>query len=273
MTASIDAGASLHDKVIIVGCGKMGRDIAAVFLHASYDVDAITKNPDKWPDHRTGIEQSVEDLRHDETAAIGSLAFTRRLEEIDWKRVRLVIESVREDYDLKVATFKKLDRLAPREVILVTNSSSFGISKIAAACNTADRMANLHFFLPAHIAPLVEVVRGKATSDFVISELRSLMKRVGRIPVQVQSDIPGFLANRIQHALMREAWALLDQGIASPQEIDDAVRFGFAYRYVSTGPLMQADIEGLDTELTAAQKVYPQLHNNTTPGTFTKKSR
>jgi 3-hydroxybutyryl-CoA dehydrogenase len=126
-------------------------------------------------------------------------------------------------------------------------------------------MLNLHFFMPAHIVPLVEVVKAGATDPQIAQDTFDLMAQLGRKPVMVQRDIPGFLANRIQHALMREAWSLIESGIATPQDVDKAVRYGFGFRYIAAGPVLQKDLSGLDVHLDASTAMYPDLCNDTKP--------
>src|SRR3712207_1915456 len=136
---------------------------------------------------------------------------------------------------------------------------------IAENCATRGRMANLHFFLPAHLVPGVEVVRGEHTDPAACDRLAEIMSGLGRQVVRVARDVPGFLANRIQHALMREAFHVIDAGLASAEDVDRAVRFCFGFRYVAAGPIMQKELAGLETQLAAAATIYPSLHNGAEP--------
>ena len=133
---------------------------------------------------------------------------------------------------------------------------------------TQNRMLGLHFFMPAHLAPLVEVVCSEATDPGLAEDVLSLMKQLGKKPVLVKKDIPGFLANRIQHALMREALSLVERGIATPKDVDDAVRYGFGFRYIAAGPLRQKDLTGLDTQYSAGVTIYPDLCNDSSPSPY-----
>jgi 3-hydroxybutyryl-CoA dehydrogenase len=129
-------------------------------------------------------------------------------------------------------------------------------------------MLGLHFFMPAHLAPLVEVICSEATEPRLAGEVYDLMKRLGKKPVLLKRDIPGFLANRIQHALMREALSLVEKGIATPEDVDDAVRYGFGFRYIASGPLRQKDLTGLDTQYAAGVAIYPDLCNDSSPSPY-----
>src|SRR6185436_796217 len=146
---------------------------------------------------------------------------------------------------------------APREAVLASNSSSFPISDIARGLKTQERMLGLHFFLPAHLVPLVEVIRGKRTREGLAESMAREMRRLGKVPVLVRKDIPGFLANRLQHAMSREALSLIDAGIATPEDIDAAIRYGFGFRFVAAGHCLQRDHAGLDVHAAAAATMYP----------------
>ncbi len=119
--------------------------------------------------------------------------------------------------------------------------------------------------MPAHLVPLVEVVCGAATDPAIARELAGFMRSTGKVPVVVKKDLPGFLANRLQHALAREAYALIDSGVATAEDVDAAVRFGFGFRYLAAGPLLQKDHAGIDVHAAAAATMYPDLATNTVP--------
>ena len=127
-------------------------------------------------------------------------------------------------------------------------------------------MANLHFFLPAHLVPGVEVVKGEQTDDATCERLAEIMASLGRVPIRVARDVPGFLANRIQHAMVREAFNCIDEGLATPEDVDKAVRFTFGMRIMGAGPILQKELAGLETQVAAATTIYPSLTNRTAPG-------
>jgi 3-hydroxybutyryl-CoA dehydrogenase len=250
-------------SVVIIGCGIMGCDVAAIFLSHGWKVQAVARDTGKWNQRIAQIAKSV--------AQLGAEMATERLllvpsaEEVQWDGVNFALESVPEDFETKRALFAELDRLVPPEIPLLTNTSGFRISEIARDCATRHRMGGLHFFLPAHLVPAVEVVRGEFTEAWVVKRLSAIMKSVGRVPINVARDVPGFLANRIQHALMREAFAVIDEGLGTPEDVDAAVRFGFGFRYVAAGPILQKELSGLDTQLAAGRSIYPSLHNGSQP--------
>jgi 3-hydroxybutyryl-CoA dehydrogenase len=181
-----------------------------------------------------------------------------------WDDASIVIENLAENLALKQVLFRELDTRVPAHIPLGSNSSSYPISNIAAGLPSRRRMFGTHFFMPAEIVPLVEVVLG-ADSDPVLGQrVCELFGAMKKKPVLVKKDIAGFLANRMQHALMREALSLIDAGIASPEDVDLAVRYSFGFRYAAVGPILQKEISGWDTTLRAGTEIYPTLCNTPT---------
>ena len=187
------------------------------------------------------------------------------LAEVHWDDVALTVECVTEDLAVKQTVFAALEQLAPADAVLTSNSSGFPISAIARGLSTAHRMLGLHFFMPAHLVPLVEVVLGPDSDPARADWLCDVMRACGSVPVRVRKDKPGFLANRLQHALSREAFALIDEGVASAEDVDAAVRFGFGFRYLAAGPVLQRDHAGIDVHCAAAATMYPTLCNDALP--------
>ncbi|MCD0504581.1 3-hydroxyacyl-CoA dehydrogenase family protein, partial [Bordetella petrii] len=197
--------------------------------------------------------------------AASYVATAPSLDAVPWAGVGLVIECIPERLDLKQALFAELERRAPPHAILASNSSSFPISAIGKGLATRARMLGLHFFMPAHLVPLVEVVLCEASGMQHADALIAFMRRCGMVPVKVRKDLPGFLANRLQHALSREAFDLIDQGIASPEDVDAAVRFGFGFRFLAAGPVLQRDHAGIDVHAAAGATMYPSFCNSDRP--------
>ena len=183
------------------------------------------------------------------------------MHDINWTNVKLVVECIPERLDSKKTLFAELEQFVNTDTILASNSSSFPISAISEGLKTAHRMIGLHFFMPAHLIPCVEVVYGSQTNHAIAQQLTEVMTSCAMVPVQVKKDLPGFLANRLQHALSREAFAMIDAGIATPEDIDKAVRFGFGFRYLAAGPVMQRDHAGIEIHAAAGASIYPSLNN------------
>jgi 3-hydroxybutyryl-CoA dehydrogenase len=247
-------------SVAIIGGGKMGGDIAVVFAAGGWQ--AHVQEPDARV--RAALPQRWR-------AALGTARAARMLhvhetlDALPWPDIALVIETVPENLALKQALFRKIEALARPAAILASNSSSFRISEIATKLRRPQRAAGMHWGTPAHIAPIVEVVRGKATSTRTMGQINRWLRALGKLPVNLSRDITGMLVNRMQHAMMREAFALIDRGIATPQDIDLAVRYGYGFRYIAAGPLRQRDMNGLVIHREAAAQIYPTLHNGAKP--------
>jgi len=250
-----------QQRAAIVGGGIMGADIAAIFAAGGHAVDVVQR-PGKTRDSlEERIAKAIAQLDGSDTDVVPHDAIS----DVPWEDAGIVVECVNEDLALKRHIFSELEGLAPPDIPLSSNSSGYPISRIGEGLKTARRMLGLHFFMPAHMVPLVEVVKSGATDAAVAQSVFDLMARLGRKPVMVKKDIPGFLANRIQHALMREAWSLIERGIGTPEDVDTAVRYGFGFRYIAAGPILQKDMSGLDVNLAASQVVYPDLCNDATP--------
>jgi len=249
-------------KGVVVGGGTMGADIAAIFIAHGLNADVVEMNPAV----RRGLPARVTTAaREVGVEKRGTLKVLDAIDGVGWTGVGIVIECVFEDIEVKREVFSELDRAAPEGVPLCSNSSGLPISRIALGTATAERMAGLHFFMPGHLVPCVEVIRGDATSDGTIDAVFEMMVGLGKKPVRVQKDVPGFLANRIQHAMMREAISLVEQGFASAEDVDTAVRYGFGFRYVAAGPLLQKDLAGIDIHCAAAATMYRYLCNDDEP--------
>jgi len=252
-------------KAAVIGGGVMGADIAAIFVSGGWSVH-IAEPSEKT---RKALPKRIKnDLEKLKAKKEGIFSAVSKMEEIPWEEIEIAIEAVPEKLETKRQVFAQMEKLSRKGIPLTSNSSGFPISEVGKHLKTRDRMLGLHFFMPAHLAPLVEVVCSEATDPRLAEHVHSLMKQLGKKPVLVKKDIPGFLANRIQHALMREALSLVEKGVATPEDVDDAVRYGFGFRYVAAGPLRQKDLTGLDTQYSAGVTIYPDLCNDSAPSSY-----
>jgi len=174
-----------------------------------------------------------------------------------------VVEAVSENLALKQSIFKQLDKICRPETILSTNTSVISITEIASQASNKARIVGTHFWNPPHLIPLVEVIPGEETTSDTVTLAVSLLTDVGKHPVRVKRDVPGFVGNRLQHALWREAISIVDQGIAEAAEVDEVVKMGFGIRLPVLGPLENADLVGL--ELTHAIHDYILKHLEASP--------
>ena len=252
-----------RSRAVVVGGGTMGADVAVVLCRGGCRTIVVEANAERRPKVPELVANGLSQLRA--VAQLEKLTVVASLQDIDWSQVDVVIECIPERLDIKQALFQELEALARPNTLLASNSSSFPISAIAQGLRSAQRMLGLHFFMPAHLTPLVEVVCGEASNLECAHNLHAFMRQCGMVPVLVKKDLPGFLANRLQHALAREAFALIDAGVATPEDVDAAVRFGFGFRFLAAGPVLQRDHAGLEVHCAAGATMYPSLAANTEP--------
>ncbi len=250
-------------KVVVLGTGTMALGIAAGFISSGCGLILLGRNIERAEaliseimDLAKGLSSGSADISPNQIQTGTIEGWT------DWSDVALVLETVTENLALKQTIFASLDKRVPAHIPIGSNSSGFPISQISHSLKTAQRMFNMHYFMPAHIVPLVEVVLGKTSDPLMAKKVCGFFEETGKKPVLVNKDIPGFLANRIQHALMREALAMVNDGIATPEDVDTAVRYSFGFRYAAVGPMTQKEISGWEGMAIAAKEIYPSLSNN-----------
>ena len=244
-------------RVLIIGGGTMGCGVAVVFLAGGWEVDVVSPTPATRETFAHRATQGLARMR--KTLDPARLNTHADYTSVRWAEIELVVENVNENLALKQQVFTDLARLSSPRTPLTSNSSSYPISEIAVGLPTQDRMLGLHFYMPAFLVPLVEVVRAEATDVALAEQVGEWMWALGKRPVQVKRDIEGFLANRIQHALIREAVNMLEMGVASAPDIDAAIRYSFGFRLAAAGPLMQREHAGWDMSHAVATSLYPHL--------------
>ncbi|MGV3722218.1 MAG: 3-hydroxyacyl-CoA dehydrogenase family protein, partial [Actinomycetota bacterium] len=178
----------------------------------------------------------------------------------------LVIEAVSENLELKRALFREIGDYAPKDAVLASNTSSFVPSLLSAAAGRPERFLVAHYWNPAHLIPLVELVPSSETAPEVVEALCALYERLGKKPVVVRKEVLGFIGNRLQFALLREALSLVESGVATPEDIDTVVRSSFGRRLPVTGLFHTADLAGLDVLLAICRVLFPDLAANEAPG-------
>jgi 3-hydroxybutyryl-CoA dehydrogenase len=248
----------------VIGGGKMGCDISAVLAAAGWEVHCQEPEPRMRTSLPVRFRNALKPLRAPK-ATPARFHIHEQLDTIPWQQAALVIEAVPEQLPLKQALFAKVEALAPRSAILTTNTSSLRLADVMRKVRHKDRVAILHWATPANISPLIEVVRGTRTSPGTIRRINEWMRKLGKIVVNLNRDVPGMIVNRAQHAMMRECFSLVDKGICSLEDIDVAVRYGFGFRYVVCGPVRQRDLNGLVINYRAATQIYPTLNNSRVP--------
>jgi 3-hydroxybutyryl-CoA dehydrogenase len=250
-------------RVGVLGAGLMGGGIAEVFAAAGAGVRVFDPAAEALRSLGPRIESSLAARGLPVEAAarvtpVGSLAAAA-------DGADLVIEAAPEDLGLKRDLFAQLDAAAPPSAILATNSSAISTGEIAAATRRPERVAGTHWWNPAGLVDLVEVIEAEATSAATIARTVAILRAVGKTPVHVRRDLPGFVGNRLQHALRREALGLVDAGVCSPADVDRVARMVLAPRLAAFGLIEQADREGLDRVARMQEALAPHLERSGNP--------
>ncbi len=252
-------------RIAVIGAGLMGHGIAQEFAVAGYEVTLNDLSAERLARAIEAMRANLRQLAdlglvppERATAAPNEVRTTSDLAAAA-ADADVVIEAVFEDLPLKQRVFADLDRLAPPRAILASNSSSFMPSVLAAATGRPDRVLVAHYFNPPHLLPLVEVVRGPQTSDETVATMAALLRHIGKRPAIIQKEAPGFVGNRLQMALFREALAIVEAGIASPEDVDVVVKNGFGRRLAAAGPFEVFALAGLDLVLAVAEQLMPVI--------------
>jgi len=250
------------ERVAVVGAGLMGHGIAQVFAEAGRRVAVWDPDPAARATVAERVGANLRAIGHGQDA-VARIAVHDSLESAVGD-AEVVIEAAPEDLPLKQELFERLDRLAPAGTMLATNTSVMSVGEIGARATRRGRVLGTHWWNPPYLIPLVEVVQAEATGEGVVRRMLDLLVEVGKTPVHVRRDVPGFVGNRLQHALWREAIAIVAAGICDAETVDTVVKQSFGRRLAVLGPLENADLVGLD--LTLAIHDYLLPHLDSTPG-------
>lgn len=264
-------------KVAVLGAGIMGIGIAQTFAMKGHQVMMIYVYDDK--ERAKPIETMTQNLRiladngvidkGDIPEITGKVCFTESLEEAA-AFADIIFECIVENLAVKQEYFAILDGLCPPKTILATNTSAISITQIAEKSKHKERIIGTHYWNPAYLMPLVEVIRTEYISDEVVKETCCLLEDAGKKPVIVQKDVPGFLANRMQHALLREAISIVERGIATAEDVDKAIKYGFGMRIGIRPPMEVIDAGGTDLTYSIHEYLFPHIENSTEPSKLLK---
>lgn len=257
-------------NILICGAGMMGKNIAFVFAsNPDFTVSLYDLYPaDVEAGIRTNTQQLMEKgvLTEEELKdRLSRISFIMDMDGEQVKQADLVVEAVFEDMQVKRDTFDKLEQRVRADTILCTNSSVMSPSEISSRLKHRERFAGTHFWNPAHLIPLVEVIKSDATSAETAQAVMEVLASVGKHPVLCKKDVPGFIANRMQHALWREAISIVEHGIADAKTVDEAVRYSFGLRLPQLGPMENADMVGTDLTYSIHDYIFHDLENLHTP--------
>jgi 3-hydroxybutyryl-CoA dehydrogenase len=241
---------TLPREVAVVGAGIMGAGIARIFADGGASVSLMARR-----------EESLAAARERAGEAV---AMTTDLDEA-LTGAELVVETIVEEVEPKRTVLARAEELAAPGAILTTNTSSLSVDEVGGELERPERFAGLHFLNPPELVQVVEIVGGARTAPQTLETLRAWMEELGKAPVVVRLDVPGFVVNRLQYALLREAYALVDAGVCSFEDVDRAVTAGLGARWAAIGPFQTMDLAGLDVHAAVAENLWPELATTSRP--------
>ena len=241
---------NLPRKVAVVGAGTMGAGIARIFADGGASVRLTARRQESLDAARERAGESVRTTTDLDEA----------LTDAD-----LVVETIVEEVDPKRAVLACAEELAAPDAILTTNTSSLSLDAVGGELQRPERFAGLHFLNPPELVQVVEIVGGARTAAETLQTLTAWMENLGKAPVVVRVDVPGFVVNRLQYALLREAYALVDAGVCSFEDVDRAVTAGLGARWAAIGPFQTMDLAGLDVHAAVAENLWPELATTSKP--------
>ena len=260
-------------NILICGSGMMGKGIAQIFSGCE-DIN-ITMYDICEADIYPSIESSLNQLKYkgiltDKEVAerLSRIKFTTDINSEDVKNADLVVECVFENMEIKQNLFLQLEGICRVDTIFATNTSVMSPTEIAAKIKHKERLVGTHFWNPAFLIPLVEVVKSNYTSDEVAETTMNILFKAGKKPVLCKKDVPGFIANRMQHALWREAISIVENGIADAKTVDEAVKYSFGLRLPQLGPIENADMVGTDLTLNIHNYIFNDLESSKEPSSL-----
>ncbi|WP_108839164.1 3-hydroxyacyl-CoA dehydrogenase family protein [Tateyamaria sp. Alg231-49] len=235
-------------RIAVIGGGLMGHGIALTFARAGHDVTVTDPNTDMLNSVPVRVSESMALLGADEAEVANAL---RRIElagavQDAVQKADYVFEAAPEKLELKQSIFAEIETHAPESAVLASNTSVIQITKIMEGLNGRHRALGTHWWNPPHMIPLVEVVKTEWTDSTLADGMVTLLGDAGKTPVMVEKDVPGFIGNRLQHALWREAISLVENGICTAEAVDDVVKASFGRRLAVLGPLENADLVGIE---------------------------
>ncbi|ASJ73731.1 3-hydroxyacyl-CoA dehydrogenase family protein [Granulosicoccus antarcticus] len=260
-------------QIGVIGAGLMGHGIALTMARAGYQV--IVSDPDAATRKscKSRITDSMQAMSCTETDVIESTARISVCESIGEavEGATFVFEAAPEKLALKQDIFKQIEALAPADAVLASNTSVIQITLIMQNLDLRERALGTHWWNPPHLIPLVEVIKTQWTHDEVAQSMMELLHEVGKTPVLVEKDVPGFIGNRLQHALWREAISLVENGVCDAAAVDTVIRSSFGRRLAVLGPLENADLVGTDLTLDIHENVLFDLESRQGPSPYLEK--
>ena len=255
----------MKETIAVIGAGMMGQACSQAFLMAGYQVRLQSIDDELFRGVRDRVRHDLEFLAErglgspDEVdGTVSRLTTTSDLAEA-LDGADFVLECIFENLDAKRALFRQMEALVGPEVILATNTSVIRISEIAEACSHPGRVVGAHWWTPAYLMPIVEIIPGEETTQDTVDRATRLMAEAGKLPVYVKKDAPGFIGNRLLHALYREAMYIVEQGIADPEMVDLVLKYGPGARFQVMAAFEHLDMVGLDLGCAVEGYLWPHL--------------
>ena len=253
----------MMERIAIIGAGLMGHGLALVFADGGHDVTVFDPVPEARATVKDRIATTLRSLGKDE-AATGRVTVVTQLADAA-ADADMVIEAAPEKLELKQALFAELEAAARPDALLCSNTSVILIGRIAGRLRTKHRVLGTHWWNPPYLVPLVEVIEAADTRPENIARVIALLERLGKVAVHVRKDVPGFVGNRLQHALWREAISLVERGVCDAETVDRVVKNSFGRRLAVLGPLENADLVGTDLTLDIHRQVLADLEDSHAP--------
>ncbi|WP_342539467.1 3-hydroxyacyl-CoA dehydrogenase NAD-binding domain-containing protein [Sporosarcina sp. FSL K6-1540] len=260
------------EKLAIIGCGTMGHSIALSAAWAGIEVKISGMNEQDLATADKGLRNKLTVMVHNDlfNEAMAEeirkrIVFSTSLEEIV-QEATFIIEVIPENSQMKRELYKEVEAICSKDTVLASNTSGFTPTSLAEEMEYPNRFIVTHFWNPGHLIPLVEVVKGEKTDQVTIERAMNLLNEMNKKPILINKEVPGFIGNRLQYALFREAQSLLDEGVATKEDIDAAVTYSIGRRLPITGPLMTADMGGLDVFSAISNYLFEDLSNESKSG-------
>lgn len=260
------------EKLSIIGCGTMGHSIALAAAWSGIDVKLYGVNEQDLLNAKKGLGDKIQvmvynDLFNEVEAGVifQRIQMSTSLEETI-QGATFIIEVIPENIEMKRELYKLVEKISSKETVLASNTSGFTPTSLAEEMLYPNRLIVTHFWNPGHLIPLVEVVKGEETNTDTVERSMKLLKKMNKKPILIHKEIPGFIGNRLQYALFREAQSLLNHGVASKEDIDAAVTYSIGRRLPITGPLMTVDLGGLDVFSAISNYLFEDLSTEKSSG-------
>lgn len=254
------------ERVAVVGAGMMGQGIAEVFAAKGYPVQLYARRQEVLDQVHSKARANFKSLGVDENAAENIRLFNSL--EAGVHNADIVFENVAENVEIKQSLFAEMEKYTGEQCVLASNTSVLPITQIGKKCKQRYRVLGTHWWNPPTLIPLVEVMQTEFSDPTMVERIIDLLNRAGKVAVHIKRDVPGFVANRMQHALWREAISIVENGICDAETVDMCIRNSFGLRLPILAPLENADMVGLDLTLAIHNAILPEIDASSAPSPF-----